>query len=109
MIDPQLDGRVAVVTGANHGLGTAIVNALVSQSAKVFITYCLLDCPYSEDKLEEAQRAGMGGDSLYRAMRQQSGEVVLNDIHSRGDIAVAHESDLGDADNITKLFDLCES
>jgi len=109
MIDPQLDGRVAVVTGANHGLGAAIVNALASQGAKVFITYCLLDCPYSEDELEEAQRAGMGGDSLYRAMRQQSGEVVLNDIHSRGDIAVAHEFDLGDADNITKLFDLCES
>ena len=23
MIDPQLDGKVAVVTGANHGIGAA--------------------------------------------------------------------------------------
>ncbi len=39
MIDPGLDGRVALVTGGNHGIGAAAADALVAQGAKVFITY----------------------------------------------------------------------
>jgi len=42
-------------------------------------------------------------------MRQQSGDVVLNDILSQGGIAAAREFDLGDKSNIAKLFDICES
>lgn len=42
-------------------------------------------------------------------MRQQSGDVVLNDILSQGGIAAAREFDLGDTSNIAKLLDICES
>ena len=109
MIDTQLKNKVAIVTGANHGVGAATARALAAQGVRVFITYHLSDCPYSEDELEEARQAGMGGDLLYRAMQQQSGKVVLDEILFRGGTAAAHEFDLGNVDNISRLFDICES
>lgn len=108
MIDPQLEGKVAIVTGANHGIGAATAKALAAQGTKVFIAYYLPDCPYSEQELEEARRVGVGGAPLYCAMQQQSAEDILNAIHSCGGIATAHELDLGNVENIATLFDLCE-
>jgi 3-oxoacyl-[acyl-carrier protein] reductase len=108
MIDARLEGKVAIVTGANHGIGAATARALATQGSKVFITYYLPDCPYSEQELEEARRAKVAGTCLYYAMQQQSPEDVLNAIRSCRGIATAHELDLGNVENITKLFDLCE-
>ena len=51
----------------------------------------------------------MGSDQLYLAMQQESSEVVLKDIESQRGIAVAHEFDLDKVDNITKLYNICES
>ena len=108
MIDPGLEGKVAVVTGANHGIGAATAKALAAQGVKVFMSYYLPYCRYSEKELEEARRAGVGGRVLYEANQQQSPDVVLRDIASRGGRAAAEEFDLGEADNIPRLFDACE-
>lgn len=75
---------------------------------KVFVTYYLPDPSYSKDELNQAQERGVGGDRLYCALQQQSGETVVDGINSAGGRAVAHEFDLGEVKNITELFDLCE-
>ncbi len=109
MIDPQLENKVVLITGANHGIGAATAKAFASQGAKVFITYYRDACPYSERELEKAQKTGVGGDVLYRAMQQKSADALVQEIHSRGGVAIAHEADLADPNNIPLLFDLCEA
>ena len=41
-------------------------------------------------------------------MQHQSGDVVVDFIRSEGGTSVAHEFDLVEVNNISKLFDLCE-
>lgn len=108
MINPELHNKIAIVTGANHGIGAATAKALASQGTKIFISFFIQDCPYSEAELEEAKKQGIGGLSLYYAFQQQSAEEVVNNIRSSGGTAIAHEFDLGIVENITKMFDLCE-
>jgi len=109
MIDPRLENRVVLVTGANHGIGAAIVNAFAIQGAKVFITFYRDTCRYSEEELQQAKASGIGGDILYRAMQQQTADSLLESIRTHGGIAFAHEADLACPDNIPLLFNLCEN
>lgn len=109
MIDPQLEEKVVLITGANHGIGEATAQAFAEQGALVFVNYFHEAPAYSKAELEEAIEAGVGGVRLYRAMQQQPAEPLIRQIRSRGGTAVAHEADLSDPDNIPKLFDLCEA
>ena len=109
MIDLQLDGKVVLITGANHGIGAAAAKAFAAQGCKVFITYYRDTCVYSEEELQQARQAGAGGDALYRAMQQQPADPLVHEIREQGGAAVEQEADLGDPENITLLFDLCEA
>ena len=109
MIDPQLEGKVALITGANHGIGAATARTLAEQAVKVFITWYRDACSYSEAELKKAREEGMGGDLLYRAMQQQPADSLVQKIRAQGGTAVAHEADLADPGHIPMIFDLCES
>jgi 3-oxoacyl-[acyl-carrier protein] reductase len=108
MIDPGLQGRVAIVTGANHGIGAATARMLGSQGARVFVTYYRPETTFDHYDLEEAKRKGVGGAALYAAMQQQSGQTVVESIVGSGGVAVGQELDLGRVENVERLFDLCE-
>ena len=109
MVDPQIQGRVVLITGANHGIGAAAARAFAAQGAKVFITYYRDQCPYSPEELQRARDAGQGGDMLYRAMQQQSADWLVDCIVGEGGEAAVQEADLADAGNVPLLFDLCEA
>lgn len=108
MIDPRLENKVALITGANHGIGAATARAFAVQGAGVFITYCREPSDYSEAELEEAQAAGIGGKRLYQAVQQQSADWLVEQIRAQGGAAEAYETNLADPQNVPLLFDLCE-
>ncbi len=108
MIDPQIEGKVTLVTGANHGIGAATAKAFAAQGAKVFLTYFREPCDHSATDLDKARASGIGGVLLYKANQQLPAESMVTDIHSLGGIAAAHEMDLSVAEHIPLLFDLCE-
>ena len=66
----KLNGKVALITGANHGIGAATALALGKQGVKVFASFFRPSCQYTEEKLKHAEESGIGGDLLYRAMQR---------------------------------------
>ena len=108
MIDPKLKGKVALITGANHGIGAATALALGKQGVKIFASSFRPPCQYSEAELERAEKAGIGGDVLYRAMQQKPISQLVNQFRDTGMTISALEMDLTDETNISKLFDVCE-
>jgi len=108
MIDPRLENKVVLITGANHGIGAVTARAFAAQGTKVFVTYYREPGEYSEAELAEAREAGIGGERLYQAMQQQSADWLVEQIRAQGGIAVAYEANLVDPENVPLLFDLCE-
>ncbi len=109
MIDPGLEGKVVLVTGANHGIGATAARAFAIQGARVFVTYFCESSCCGEEALDEARKAGVGGVLFYRAMHRQPADQVIQDIVSRGGVAAGREADLGDPANIRLVFDECEA
>jgi 3-oxoacyl-[acyl-carrier protein] reductase len=97
MINPGLQGKVAVVTGANHGLGAASARALAAQGCSALLNYLRLP-----------ESATEGTTDAYRANRTQPADEVLAAIRDSGGTAEAWESDLADPATIPALFDQAE-
>jgi 3-oxoacyl-[acyl-carrier protein] reductase len=93
----QLDGRVALVTGGNHGIGAATAVSLARAGAAVVVTYlAVYDDP------------DPGTPDIYQRNRASDGSNVLRTIESTGGRGAVVEADLGRADAIPQLFDLAQ-
>jgi 3-oxoacyl-[acyl-carrier protein] reductase len=108
MINTNLKNKTVLISGANHGIGAATVEALSSEGANIFITYYRGSCKYTKKELNEAEKFGIGGDKLYRAKQQRTTDELINKISPNNGKYFGYEADLEDSTNISKLFDLCE-
>jgi 3-oxoacyl-[acyl-carrier protein] reductase len=96
MATGPLDGRVALVTGANHGIGEATAVALARFGADVAVTYLRLD---DHDP---------GRPPAYAAQRRRDATAVITAVEAAGARAHEREVDLADPHVVPELFDEVE-
>lgn len=95
----ELSGRVALVTGANHGIGAATALALAQRGADVAITY-LRQSEFDDDP---------GRPLEYARQRARDGAAVVTAVQELGMRALAIEADLSDPATPARLFDEVEA
>lgn len=91
----DLSGHVALITGANHGIGAATAQALAGCGAAVLLSFLRTSDP--EDFPEP-----------YRSNRMKNADHVLDAIVRKGGRAAAMEADLSEEASAPKLFDFAE-
>jgi 3-oxoacyl-[acyl-carrier protein] reductase len=95
---PTLAGHVALITGANHGIGAATAHLLAARGAAVVVSY--LRVPDSGDEAVPA---------LYRRNRAADARKVAAAIDAIGGRVLTIEADLSDVGTPTRLFDAAEA
>jgi len=98
MESTSLSGRVALVTGANHGIGAAIARRVARSGAAVLGTYLAV---------HDAEDPGTPG--AYRTNRAKDGSELVAAIEAEGGRVIAVEADLRDHRVVPRLFDRAEA
>jgi 3-oxoacyl-[acyl-carrier protein] reductase len=93
----DLSGHVAVVTGANHGIGAASARHLAALGASVLLSHLRL-----HDESDE------GTPGVYAVNRAASADAIVEEIRSLGGRAAEVEADLRDPATGSRLFDRAE-
>lgn len=90
-------GHVAIVTGANHGIGAATSIALARRGCSVLCSFLRLDDP-----------ADPGTPQAYRDQRAQDAGSIVAQIRAGGSRAAVMEANLSDPATPALLFDTAE-
>ncbi len=94
----DLTSHVAIVTGANHGIGAATARVLSECGARVLVTYLRL-----------ADIDDPGTPEAYSRSRSSDAGDVIAHVRAKGGLATAMEADLADPDTPRRLFDVAEA
>src|SRR5690349_18163804 len=94
----SLRGHVALVTGANHGIGAATATMLAVRGAAVVVSYLRIPDP-----------GDRGGPQLYRDNRASDASRVSATIKELGGSVLTVEADLSNAKATARLFDAAEA
>lgn len=89
--------HVAIVTGANHGIGAAVARRLAARGVGVLVTYLRIE-DEPDPGVPEASRRG----------RATGGAALAEAIEAGGGRAVAVEADLSETGAPARLFDAAE-
>jgi 3-oxoacyl-[acyl-carrier protein] reductase len=92
-----VNGHVAIVTGANHGIGAATASALAAAGCAVLCAYW---------RVRDAVDPGV--PQAYRDSRARDADGVVAGIVAGGGHAAAAEADLRDPAAAARLFDTAE-
>ena len=90
-------GHVALVSGANHGIGAATARMLADLGTRVLLTY-----------LRGDDAADMEMPDAYRRARSDTADAVVGSIEEAGGVAMAVEADLTEPSAAELLFDIAE-
>lgn len=95
MIDPKINGKVALITGANSGIGASIAQKLAEQGVNVIIHY-LQEANANNSSVEHTAKGEKAARDVVQSIEKLNGEAAMID------------GNLMDNQTINKVFNFAE-